>query len=169
MAGDDRRPRHGRPWRMELHAPADRRCSRHHQRPGPDQQPCTGLLAAGSRAAHHVSDRDRHGRIAEPGEYAIAIALRAQSGHSHLQGRHRHLLRQTTGQRADSAGQGSVASGHRDRDGTGVHGTGRNLHVHGRSPTRGSQRKWTALHRQRLAHDSGLDHQAAVANCCWRQ
>ena len=157
------------PWRMEFHAPADRRCSRHHQRSGPDQQPCARLLAAGSRATHHVSDRDRHGRTAAPGEHTVAIALRPQPGHGHLQGRHRYLFRQTVGQRTDSAGQGSIARRHRDRDGTGVHRIRRNLYVHGRSQARGPQDQRGALHCQRLADDSGLDHQAAVEDRSRRQ
>ena len=50
--------------RLEFRPPADRRRSRHHQRPGSDQQPRAGLFAAGSRAAHHLSDRDGDGRLA---------------------------------------------------------------------------------------------------------
>ena len=34
------------------------------------------LFAAGDRAAHHLSGRDRDGRSAEPGVHALALALR---------------------------------------------------------------------------------------------
>ena len=154
---------------MEFHAPADRCRSRHHQRSGPDQQPRPRLLAAGGRAAHHVSDRDRHGRSAAPRKHAIAVALRPQPGHRHLQGRHRHLFCPANGQRTDSAGQGSVARRHRDRDGAGLHRARRNLHVHGRSEARGPQGGRGAVHPHRLAHDPGLDRQAAVADRSRRQ
>ena len=123
-----------------------------------------GLFAAGSRAAHHLPDRDRDGRAAEPRIHALAVALRAEPGDRRLQGRHRHLFRAPARQRAHPAGQGSVADRHPDRDGSDLDRARRNLHVRGRSKTRCAQRQGRALQLDRSADDPGLDHQAAAAH-----
>ncbi len=107
--------------------------------------PRPGLFAAGSRAAHHLPDRDRDGRAAAPRIHPLAVALRTEPGDRRVQGRHRHLFRAPARQRAHPAGQGSTADGHPDRDGSDLDRARRNLHVRGRSQARRAQRQGRAL------------------------
>ena len=115
------------------------------------------LLAARSRAAHHLPGRNRAGRHSEARLHALAVALRPVAGDGRLQGRHRHLLRAPAGRRADAAGEGATAGGRRARDGADRNGPRRDLPCtrSTRSPTRDEPdgKRWTP---DRSAQHSGL-------------
>src|SRR3546814_16326692 len=85
----------------------DRHDPRHHPRPSKDQQRGGGLLAARSRAAGHLSRRDRDRGTSGPAIHALGLALWAEPGDSGVRRRHRHLFRAAAGQR--TAADGAVA------------------------------------------------------------
>src|SRR3546814_5873803 len=70
---------------VERHEAPDRCRTRHHQRPGPDQYQGGRLFTARSRAADHLSDRDRDRGHPQPQLYTLDLALRSEEHTSELQ------------------------------------------------------------------------------------
>ena len=101
-----------------------------------------GLFAAGSRAAHHLSDRDRDGRPAEARVHALAVALRAVA-----RSRSSSRTAPTSTSRGSWSTSGSsrrkdqLPAGIETGDGADLDGPRRDLHVRRwrRSPARRSR------------------------------
>jgi len=149
----------------ELQPPADRRHSRHHQRPGADQHRHHRPLAGRDRAEDHLSDRNRHGRAAARGAGALAFALRTLPGNGDLRGGDRYLLRPAARQRAAAGGPGEPAARLRGaRAGADFDRSGGDLLLGDRVGLHRPPRRRLAVLAGRPADHPGMDREAAGAD-----
>ena len=166
LAGHARRARHRRARRLQLHAPADRRRAGHHQRPGADQHRGARLLAARSRAAHHLPDRDRDGaacRASSTPARCRATACRRSPSSSRTAPT--SISRASSSTSASSRRKDQLPAGRRDRRwGRSPPASARSSCGRSRPKPARTKPDGTPYTPTDLRDDPGLDHQAAAAH-----